>query len=93
MENNETIEARIQKIEERNKRVESDKAWERSPIRIGLILALTYSFAVLYIWLADMTNPFLGAVVPTMGFLLSVQSLKLVKRMWQKRRLKKERGR
>ncbi|MCL2228210.1 MAG: hypothetical protein FWC00_00090 [Firmicutes bacterium] len=86
--NERTLEQRIDEIEQRNQRVENDKAWERSIFRIGFILALTYGFAVLYIWLADTTNPFLGAVVPTVGFLLSVQSLKLVKIVWLKIRNK-----
>ena len=86
MENELTLEQRIEKIEQRNKRVENDKAWERNPLRICLILVLTYGFAVGYLFLADTTNPFFGAMVPTVGFLLSTLSLKLIKKLWVKRR-------
>lgn len=76
------LEKRISDIESRNKRVEGDKAWEISNTRKVLIIILTYIFAVLYLKIADTTNPLLGAVVPCVGFFLSTQTLKLVKRKW-----------
>ena len=62
------LENRIKEIEKRNKRVEGDKSWETSILRKTLIIILTYIFAVLYLKIADTTNPFLGAVVPCAGF-------------------------
>lgn len=79
------IEERLKNIENRNKRVENDKAWENSKTRIFLIIIMTYIFATLYLMLADTTNPFLGSVVPCVGFLLSTQSLKIIKRIWIKK--------
>ena len=43
------LEKRVSNIEERNKRVEGDKAWETSTLRKILIIILTYIFAVLYL--------------------------------------------
>ena len=83
----EELEKRIKKIEERNKKVEQDKAWETCPLRKILIIIMTYIFAVLYLKIADTTNPYFGAVVPCVGFYLSTQSINLVKNFW----LKKER--
>lgn len=80
------LEKRINDIENRNKRVEGDKAWETSTLRKILILLLTYVFAVLYLKIADTTNPFLGAVVPCVGFFLSTQTLNIVKKKWLSRR-------
>ena len=80
------IEERISRIEERNKRVEGDKAWETSWLRKILIIVLTYIFAVLYLKIADTTNPFLGAVVPCVGFFLSTQTLNIIKKNWLSRR-------
>lgn len=80
------LEEKISRIEIRNKKVEADKAWEVSICRKILIVLLTYIFAVLYLEIADTTNPFFGAVVPCAGFYLSTQSLKLVKSIWLKRR-------
>ena len=87
MENNiKELEKRISDIENRNKRVEGDKAWETSTLRKVLILILTYIFAVLYLKIADTTNPFLGAVVPCVGFFLSTQTLNIIKKKWLSRK-------
>ena len=80
------LEERIKKIEERNKRVEGDKAWETSKIRKILIIIFTYIFAVLYLRVADTTNPWFGAVVPCVGFYLSTQSINIIKSWWIKRK-------
>ena len=78
----EELEKRVSDIEKRNKRVEGDKAWETSTLRKVLILIMTYIFAVLYLKIADTTNPFFGAVVPTVGFYLSTQTLNVIKKKW-----------
>ncbi len=80
------LEKRIKDIENRNKKVEGDKAWETSTLRKILIIILTYIFAVLYLKIADTTNPFLGAVVPCAGFFLSTQTLNIIKKKWLSRR-------
>ena len=80
------LEKRISDIEKRNKRVEGDKAWETSALRKFLIIVLTYIFAVLYLRIADTTNPFFGAVVPCVGFFLSTQTLNIIKKNWLSRR-------
>lgn len=76
------LEQRIIEIENRNKRVELDKAWETSLLRKILIIIMTYIFAVLYLTVADNSNPFFGAVVPCVGFYLSTQSIKIIKNKW-----------
>lgn len=86
MDNIKELEKRISDIEARNKRVEGDKAWETSALRKILIVILTYIFAVLYLKVADTTNPFFGAVVPTVGFYLSTQTLNVIKKKWLKNR-------
>ena len=83
---NKELEKRIIEIEKRNKRVEGDKAWETSNLRKTLIIILTYIFAVLYLKIADTTNPFFGAVVPCVGFLLSTQTLNIIKKKWLSKR-------
>ncbi len=80
------LEKRIELIEERNKRVEGDKAWEGSWLRKIIIIVLTYIFAVLYLFTADNTNPLFGAVVPCVGFFLSTQSIGFIKKLWLKKR-------
>ena len=79
------LEKRIKDIEDRNRRVESDKAWETCLLRKILIIVFTYVFAVLYLKIADTTNPFLGAVVPCVGFYLSTWSINIIKKWWIKK--------
>lgn len=81
----EELEKRINLIEKRNKKVEGDKAWETSGLRKILIIIFTYIFAVLYLKIADTTNPWFGAVVPCVGFYLSTQSIKIIKKWWLKK--------
>ena len=88
MDNIKDLEKRINDIEKRNKKVENDKAWETSTLRKVLIIVLTYIFAVLYLKIADTTNPFLGAVVPCVGFFLSTQTLNIVKQKWLSKKSK-----
>ena len=45
------LEERIKRIEERNKRVEIDKAWETSWTRRICICVLTYIIVILYSYL------------------------------------------
>ena len=80
------LEKKILESEKRNKRVEADKAWETSILRKSLIIIFTYVFAVLYLKIADTTNPWFGAVVPCVGFYLSTQSIKIVKKLWISRK-------
>ncbi len=74
----------IQEIRERNQRVEADKAWETSWIRRSLIAVLTYAIVVLFFFAAELPNPFINALVPCAGFVLSTLSLSVVKNWWVK---------
>ncbi len=76
--------SRIEKIENRNKRVEKDKAWETSSARIILVTLITYIIATAVMWVIDVENPFTAAVIPTLGFFLSTLSLPVLKRIWIK---------
>lgn len=80
------MEERIKKIEERNKRVEEDKAWETSWIRRCCIAILTYIVVVLYTYtISKINNIFLSSLVPVIGFLLSTVSLNGIRKIWSKK--------
>ena len=72
----------IESIKERNARVEADKAWETSWSRRGIIAVLTYLVIVLFFFSANLPNPFVNAIVPTAGFLLSTLTLGVLKKIW-----------
>jgi len=76
----------IELIKERNARVEVDKAWETSLVRKVLVAVLTYIVIVLFFFFADLPSPFVNAIVPTVGFVLSTLSVPLFKRLWLKRK-------
>ena len=80
------LEQRIAKIEKRNKRVETDKAWETSWTRRMYIMVLTYLVVVAYSYIIrECDNILLSSLVPVLGFLLSTLSVKAVRRLWEKK--------
>ena len=84
MEEIEQIKKDIQEIKDRNARVEKDKAWETSISRKVLIIILTYIVIVLFFFFAELPKPFLNAIVPTLGFVLSTASIPFFKKIWVK---------
>ncbi len=84
MENMEDLKKEIEKIKERNKRVEADKAWETSWTRRILVSILTYIVIISFFYFAGLPNPLLNAIIPTIAFVLSNISLPFGKRYWIK---------
>lgn len=84
------IEAELNRITERNRRVDIDKAWERSKSRRVLLMLCTYVTIGLYMSVIHVPDAWLNAVIPTTGFLLSTLSLSFLKEHWVKRRLHKQ---
>ena len=80
------IEERIKIIEERNKRVELDKKWETCWTRKICIMILTYIVVIIYSYIVrNYDNIFLSSLVPVIGFTLSTLSLKLIRKLWEKK--------
>ncbi len=80
----ENTEQRLQNIEDRNKRVELDKAWEGSLVRIFSVSLVTYFIAVFALHMIHAPVPWLNAFIPVIGFILSTQSLPFIKKSWLK---------
>jgi hypothetical protein len=76
------LENQLEAIKERNARVEADKAWESSATRIGTISAITYVIAAALLWMIGTERYWLSALIPTVGFFLSAQTLPAIKRSW-----------
>lgn len=72
----------IEELKKRNARVEMDKAWETSLTRKILVAVLTYIVVVLFFYFAELPKPFLNAIVPTLGFILSTLSVSYFKKLW-----------
>ena len=69
-------------IKERNKRVEIDKAWEVSVTRRAIIALATYIIVVVFLYMIDAPYPWLNALVPAIGFILSTLTLNMFNRIW-----------
>ena len=79
------LEERINKIEERNKRVELDKRWETSWTRKISIMVLTYIVVIIYSYIINKyDNILFSSLVPVIGFTLSTLSLNIIRRVWEK---------
>ena len=83
---NKSLEKRIEEIENRNKRVGSDKAWETSWTRKLSIAILTYLVVVAYLYFVIKIDPWLNALVPVVGYLLSNITISFLKKQWIKKR-------
>jgi len=79
------LQKEIQAIKKRNRRVEADKARETSRTRRISIALLTYAVIVLFFYTAELPKPWINAIVPTIGFLLSTLSIWLFKKIWLKK--------
>lgn len=72
-------------MKERNARVETDKAWEVSLGRRVFISISTYIVAGIWLNVINDSFPWLKAIVPVAGYLLSTLSLPFIKKWWVKR--------
>jgi len=81
----EQLKQSIKEIQERNKRVELDKAWETSNTRKVSVAIMTYLVMTLFMWSLGTEKPYINAIIPTLVFVLSTFSLPFFKSLWIKR--------
>ena len=75
----------VEVIKARNLRVEADKAWETSAFRRILILGTTYVLAAFVMWMIEVPNFLLSALIPTLGYFFSTVTFSVIKKRWIKR--------
>ena len=80
----ETLETEVRALKARNARVEAEKAWETSYTRTFFVASITYLVASFVLYVIGIEDFFLGALVPTAGYILSTQSLPAIRRWWIK---------
>ena len=78
----EKIKQEIEKIKERNKRVEKDKAWETSWTRRIAISTSTYILIAIFLVMIKIEKPFLAAIIPSVAYLISTATLGILKNWW-----------
>lgn len=79
------IETKLAAVLERNARVDLNKSWETSWVRLFSVTMVTYLTMTLVFSVLHSARPLLDALVPTTGFFLSTLSLPFVRRIWQGR--------
>ena len=79
------IEEEINLIRCRNRKAEADKAWEISNMRKIAVALTAYFVMICVMYVLKMENPFIGAIIPTLGFILSTVSDDLVKKIRMKK--------
>ena len=79
-----SIKQEIEKIKERNKKVELDKAWEISLTRKIIIAIMTYFVMVIFFYFAHLQKPFVNSIVPALAFFISTLSLPFFRTLWEK---------
>jgi len=80
----ESIKKELEKIKERNRRVEGNKAWEMSSMRKVLLLTTTYFVAGITFVVIGNSSPWVNAIIPTIGFYISTLTFSYVKMFWIK---------
>ncbi len=78
------LESRIEKIEQRNIKVQQDKAWEVSLTRKIVIMLITYFIAAWFMYLINVESYWSNAFIPTIVYLLSTLSIPIVRDHWLK---------
>lgn len=78
----ENIDQRVSNIELRNARVDVDKEWETSRTRKVLLSVCTYLAIGMYLWAIHVQRPWINAIVPTVGFLISTLTMPFFKKLW-----------
>jgi hypothetical protein len=80
----------METIEERNARVDADKAWEVSKTRRALITIGTYIIIGAYLTILGVSDAWLHALVPPCAYLISTLTLPMVKTFWIKRHVQQK---
>ncbi len=79
------IQEEVRQIQDRNKRVEADKAWEVSLFRHLVVFVLTYATAFLFLYIVDAKNAWMAAFVPAVAFFISTATIGPLKNWWIKK--------
>lgn len=76
----------IEKIKERNRRVEADKAWETSRTRTIFIALSTYLLILIFMVLVGADHPYFNAFLGAVSYVISTESYGVLKKWWLKNR-------
>ena len=78
----ESLEERVSRIEQRNKSVELDKAWEVSISRRIILFGFTYVVVALFFVQVHIEHPWTTALEPALAFLVSTLTMPYLRTLW-----------
>lgn len=78
----ERLQAEVEALKQRNFEKDRGKEYEGSYTRIFFLMMITYWTLFAYMYIIETNNPFLDAIVPTVGFNISTWKLPFVKEWW-----------
>ena len=82
------LEIEVEAIKARNRRVEADKAWEVSITRRISISVSTYILIAIFMFVLEVENPFVSAIIPAVAYLISTLTIGVLKSRWLRKRNK-----
>ncbi len=80
----ENLEQRVKNIEDRNSKVEAEKAWERSLTRRSLLMIFSYLAIAIFFIVIKIEHPWVNAIVPALAFMIQQLSMPFFKQIWFK---------
>ena len=78
------LEEEIEKIKERNRRVEREKSWEVSWTRRIMVAVVTYIVIASFFIFIGTDEPLRDSIVPSAAFVISTLSGPFIKKLWLK---------
>lgn len=76
----------IEKIKERNRRVEADKAWETSKTRTAFIALVTFVLVFVFLNISGGERPMINALIAVAGYWISTESYSILKNWWLRKK-------
>ena len=77
-----TLEERVEKIEERNRGVEMDKKWETSLTRQIILMIFSYLFIVIFFLVMGLQDPWINGIIAALAFMIQQLSMPFFRKIW-----------
>lgn len=76
------LEETVERIRLSGKYSNLQKNWENSRIRVITVAVSMYVLTLTFMLILQVQNPIVSALLPTVGYMLSTNSIPLVRRIW-----------
>lgn len=80
------LQEEVEKIKERNQRVEADKGWETSKIRTAFIALVTFVLVFIFMEFSPGQAPLPNALFAVIAYWISTETYGILKNWWLNRK-------